>query len=278
MGWIMKHCEACHVQVMGEDDFCPLCGEALERVQVPPAEMEAAGLADCGTNTAGGAALADGAGQEGAPKDGEDDKPACVSPFCAGAGQQLNAYPDLSGAAARYNVAMRIAVFISTLGIALSVLINLLVPTGVWWCLIVVAAVIYAWLTIPPLLRRGANYGWRIVLQAFFTCLLVVALDYITGYNRGWSLSYVVPALLCAGIVAIWLMIVFNRTNWAQYTLFQVIMGVFALVPLLLYFLGYATNLVMVLLAASLGIASILVTVVFADRSVKSEFKRRFHW
>lgn len=188
----------------------------------------------------------------------------------------LNLYPDLSGQARQYNLIYRLLVFLSLLGAGLSVLINLLVPSGFLWCLIVVAALVYLWLTVPPLLRRGVNYSRRIMFQVIFTCVLAVALDFIIGF-RAWSINYVVPGLLSAGIGAIGVMVVFNRTSWPQYVLYQVQMGVFAFIPLVLYLMGLSNSLVMVLIAASLGLASLLITIVFGDRSIKSEFKRRFH-
>lgn len=188
-----------------------------------------------------------------------------------------NHYPNLSKISAGYNLVLRLFVFLSLLGCGLSVLVNVMIPTGFWWCLIVIAAVLYLWLTIPPLLRQGTNYAKRIVLQAIFTSALVVALDAITGY-RGWSVTYVLPGLLSAGILAIGLMVMFNRTSWTQYVFYQFLMGLFGFIPLLLYFLGVAQNLVMVLLTAAFGLASLLVTLVFGDRSFKSDFKRRFHF
>ncbi len=188
----------------------------------------------------------------------------------------LNHYPDFSGHARQYNFIFRLFAFLSLLGVGLSVLVNLLATPGFLWCLVVAAAPGYLWLTEPPLLRRGFNYSRRIMLMALFTCLLVVALDFITGY-RGWSLDYAVPGLLSAGIGAIGAMAIFNQTNWVQYVLYQVQMGVFGFIPLVLYLAGFAGSLAMVLLTAGLAMASLLFTFVFGDRTIKSEFKRRFH-
>lgn len=187
-----------------------------------------------------------------------------------------NLYPDLSQRAAQYNLTLRLLLFVSLLGCGVSVLVNLLAMPGFWWCLIVLAFVAYCWLAIPPLLRKGVNFAKQTVFLVALTALLVVALDAIIGWH-GWSVDFVLPGLLSAGILAILAMVVFNRTNWAQYALYQVIMGVFGFIPLLLYLLNIANNLVMVLVAAGLALASLLITVLFADRTVKSEFKRRFH-
>ena len=73
-------------------------------------------------------------------------------------------------------------------------------------------------------------------------------------------------------------MVIINRTSWARYVLYQVIMGAFGFIPLVLYLLGLAQNLVIVLVSAGISLASLLATIVFADSSIKSEFKRRFHF
>lgn len=188
-----------------------------------------------------------------------------------------NSYPDLAKNIARYNLIKRILMFVSLLGCGICLMVNLLVTPGFLWCLIVIASVIYCWLAIPPLLRRGTNFAARIVLNIALTSLLTIMLDIIIGYS-GWSVSYVLPSLLSAGILATALMALINRTNWAQIVLYQVLVGIFGFIPLLLYVLGIASNLVMVIITAALALASLLVTLLFGDRSIKSEFKRRFHF
>lgn len=176
-----------------------------------------------------------------------------------------------------YSLVLRIMLFASLLGSGVSILINLLVTPGSMWSLIVVAVVVYCWATIPPLLRKGVNFAKQTVLMVSLTSLLVVGLDMLTGY-QGWSVTYVVPGLLTSGTVAIALMVLFNRTNWAQYVMYQLLMGIFGFIPLILYFAGASHNLILVLVSSGVSLASLLATFVFADRTIKSEFKRRLHF
>jgi hypothetical protein len=155
-------------------------------------------------------------------------------------------------------------------------LINWLVTPDFWWCLIVLAVAAYCWISIPPLLRRGANYATRAVWQVIFTSALCVALDFIVGYT-GWSVSYVVSSLLCAGILSIGLMAIFSRTSWTQYVFSLAWMALFSFVPLILLLVGIAQNVVLVIITAALGLACLLTLIVFGDRTIKNEFKRRFH-
>lgn len=195
----------------------------------------------------------------------------------AGCAPPPSPYPDLRGQAARYNLIVRTFLFISLFGCGVCLLINLLVPARFWWSLIVIAAVAYCWLSIPPMLRRGANYAARTVLQVTLVSLFVLALDFIVGYT-GWSVSYVIPALLSTGILAILLMVAFNRTSWTRYVMYQVLMGIFGFIPLVLYLLGFADSVAMVLVTAGLALASLLATIVFGDRGIKNEFRKRFHF
>lgn len=210
----------------------------------------------------------------------KDFCPLCGSPLAAsgeaGFAAPRNAYPDLSRRMVQYNFFLRLSLFVSLLAGGISLLVNLLVTPQLLWSLIVIASLAYCWVVIPPLLRRGVNFAAQAVLQVLFTSTLVIILDFITGY-RGWSLTYVVPGLLMAGIIAIGFMVMFNRTKWSQYVLYQIVMGIFGFIPLVLYFFNLSANLLMVILTGAFAMASLLVTFIFGDRTVKNEFKRRFH-
>ncbi len=237
----MEVCGSCKVKIMGDGDFCPLCGTALEDMATAKANSDIAPAAE---------------GGQPPPQ---------------------NAYPDLSREVAKYNFIKRLMLFVSVLGCGVCVLVNLLVDPRFLWSLIVLAAAAYGWLAVPPMLRRGANFGKHIVFTVILTSALAVALDFILGYT-GWSVTYALPAICAAGIVATALMSVFNRTRWSQYVLYQVIAGVFGFIPLLLYAVGLAQNRLLVIIAAALALGSILATAFFGDRTIKSEFKRRFHF
>ncbi|MDL2325262.1 DUF6320 domain-containing protein [Ruminococcaceae bacterium OttesenSCG-928-A16] len=187
-----------------------------------------------------------------------------------------NSYPNLADKLVKYNFIKRLLLFLSLLGCGVSVLINLLVTPGFLWCLIVAAAVIYGWLVVPPLLQRGVNFALQAVLQVFFASALTISLDFIIGY-KGWSTNYVIPSIIIVCILSVALLAVFNRTNWAQYILYQVIIGILGFAPLVLYLTGLAQNIVMALIPAGLGLASLLASLIFGDRTLKTEFKRRFH-
>lgn len=187
-----------------------------------------------------------------------------------------NRYPDFNKELATYNFLVRLLLFVSLLGCGVSVLINLLTNTSFLWCLIVVAAVAYAWLVVPSLLRDGFNFGLQALLQAFFAIALCIALDFIIGYS-GWSFTYVVPSIITLCIISVDLLSLFYRTKYSQYVLYQIIVGILGFVPLILYLTNVTHVFILAIIPACLGLASVLACLIFGDKTVKNEFKRRFH-
>ncbi len=224
----MEVCNACHIQLSGAEQHCPLCGAELAKTEEKPIV------------------------------------------------KAVNHYPNLRRQLARYNWVRRVLLFVTIFGCLFSALVNFLVTPNFWWSLFVVAAAAYGWILIPALLRRSINFARQIVFQVLLTGAAVILVDIITGY-KGWSVSYVLPAVLSAGIVATGLMALFNRTSWYQYVFYQALVCVFGFTPLILYLCGLAGSLTMVLLSAGLAMASLILTVLFADKTIKNEFIKRFH-
>ncbi len=203
--------------------------------------------------------------------------PLCGAPLLSDSGDEAPpAYPQVASRK-RYHFAYRLLFFLSLLTVAVCGLVNWLVTPGSFWWPFVVTVVVYAWLAVPHALRRGGNGGGKTLMQVVCASALVVLLDVEIGW-QGWSVSFVLPFIFCAGIVAVFVLILCNRTNWAGYVVYQVVLAIFGFVPLVLYLAGAAKSLVAVLVPTVLPAASLAALAAFGDRSIKSEFKRRLHF
>ena len=58
----------------------------------------------------------------------------------------------------------------------------------------------------------------KIIVLAFLAVAIMVALDYIRGFN-GWSINYVFPSAVIAVDVGILLLIFINKRNWQSYVM-----------------------------------------------------------
>ena len=130
---------------------------------------------------------------------------------------------------------------------------------------------------LVPLPADDANKYTRGRLVVVAGSALAVLVDFETGYRCG-GVSFVVPAFICAGIVAVVVLVMCNRTNWAGYVLYQAVLAVFGLAMPVLYFTGLAHSLVGAVVPSILAVATLAGMAVFGDRTIKNEFRRRLQF
>ncbi len=187
-----------------------------------------------------------------------------------------NNYPDHRSQLATYGLLRRVLKVTTVFVCLFSALVNLLLTPMLWWSVLVLGAAMYGWLVVPAWMRRNANVVRVLAVQVVLTSIAVVLVDFVTGY-RGWSMDYVVPSLLIAGIVCAALIIILDYRHWSYYVFYQVLICLFGISPLLFYFLNISHNLPLVLVSVGLGLAGLVATLGFADKSIKNEFIKRFH-
>ena len=78
--------------------------------------------------------------------------------------------------------------------------------------------------------------------------------------------------------MAVVVLVMCNRTNWAGYVLYQAVLAVFGLAMPMLYFTGLAHSLVGAVVPSILAVATLAGMAVFGDRTIKNEFRRRLHF
>lgn len=207
--------------------------------------------------------------------------PEFLCPLCDGP-LQPDAQGDCAAAYPTYRVrnysfVKRLLILLSVVGVGACAVINILVTQGIWWWLLAATGVVYAWAVVLHAMRRGANGGGIILMQVVCACALFMLIDLETGWT-GWSVTYLMPGIFCAGIIAIVVLIVCNRTNWAGYVLYQATLALCGFIPLVLFFTGVSRHFFLALAPALLAATSLLGLFLFGDRSIKNEFKRRFRF
>ena len=127
--------------------------------------------------------------------------PAVLCPLCGTplAGLADAAVYPPAGSRKEYNFVKRLLLLLSVVGAAVCIVVNLLVMPSFWWWTIVVTALVYAWAVVPHAMRRGGNAAGKVLMQVVAGSALAVLVDFETGY-RGWGVSFVVPAFICAGM------------------------------------------------------------------------------
>ncbi len=187
-----------------------------------------------------------------------------------------NTYPNVRLMVKQLNVAGRIFLFCLLVVSAVLTIINYETYNGTWWCGIVIASLAYLYLILRFAIIEDAGYRIKLIVLTVCGILLVVLIDFITGYE-GWSVNYVMPGgilLADAGIVVLMLV---NMRNWQSYLLFQIVMILGSLIPILFWRLDIITKPLLSMIALGVSVFLFLGTFIIGDRRAKIELKRRFH-
>jgi predicted neutral ceramidase superfamily lipid hydrolase len=104
-------------------------------------------------------------------------------------------------------------------------------------------------------------------------CLLI---DIVNGY-QGWSINYVIPAIILVAYLAIMILMIVNFMNWQSYILFQFTLVIFSMILMGLYLLHIITKPILSYVTVGITLVIFIGTIVFGDKKAKTELIRRFH-
>lgn len=236
----MKYCRKCRLSVNTDSGYCPLCASEL----APDKEGKA-------SDSPGKACETGEAGSD-------------------------NIYPRPDGSR-KYNLVFRLFLFLTIVVVSTCLLINILSYSGILWSLVVIGAVQLMWAAIAYPLMAWRNIGYMITVDAVSVCVLLVIIQTVTR-TQGWGLDYVIPFLFIAATTVISFVILFRRMKWREYSLYQFIMIILGLLPLVSVISGMVKAIWPSVLSAFYSLLTFTGMFIFADKKYKSELIKRFHF
>lgn len=187
-----------------------------------------------------------------------------------------NMYPNVKIKARKMVLISRIYLFCAILSEAVLWYVNAAVNPEIWWSVIAGLGMLYLYLLLRFAILGQSGYREKTVVLTAIAVLVMVAVDMVTGY-RGWSVNYVLPAgimLMDAGIIVC---MVINRRNWQSYLMWQMVMILCSIVPLILAAAGIVTAPFLSNLAFACSLFLFLGSVIIGERRARVELRRRFH-
>jgi len=188
-----------------------------------------------------------------------------------------SAYPDVDVNVHGYNFITRIFMFLSIVGGIAAVVTNYLAYDGVLWSVLAVASILYLWAGIAHSIRHHVNVASKILVQVLCASVLVVLVDLVLGYD-GWSVNYLVPLLFGLANIAVLILLTINRLDWRNYLMYQLGIALLGFVPIILYLCGAVDRPLITMIATVISSLTLIGTMIFGERKVESELKRRFHF
>ncbi|OJU16622.1 MAG: hypothetical protein BGN88_01235 [Clostridiales bacterium 43-6] len=188
-----------------------------------------------------------------------------------------NRFPDVpKGKSSVGRMLFAWVAFLSVCAAAICVTINLILPSGGWWSLFVIAGIISLWVDFALILKKRKNLPKNILWQVAVVSLIAFLWDYLTGFHR-WSLDYVLPILCSCAMLAMTVVAKVRRMDIQDYILYLVIdcvLGIGSLVFLL-------TGIVQIIIPSALSFGASLVFLAFLlffeGKALLAELQRRLH-
>lgn len=186
-------------------------------------------------------------------------------------------YPAIEVNLHKYNIVKRLFMFVSILSAVGSVITNYLTYNGVMWSLITISAIIYFWTIMRYSIKRNRNIASHILVQLICISILTVVMDYSIGYS-GWSVNNVIPEIIILANVAVLILVFVNRMYWHTYVINQIVIAICGLIPGILLLCGLITVIMPTVIATATSFLVLVIMIIFGDKTIKSELKRRFHF
>ena len=185
-------------------------------------------------------------------------------------------YPDVKNKVRALNLIVKIYTFVAIIVEAVLIIVNVRTFRNLWWSAISGIAILYLYVTLRFSIQKNRGYRRTIMIQLIGATLLSVAIDFIVGY-RGWSVNFVLPGAILLLDLAIFILMIVNKSYWQSYILMQMFTTILGIMVLLFWHQGLIWNPVVSIVAASVSAALLLGTLIFGDRKAINELKRRFH-
>jgi hypothetical protein len=193
----------------------------------------------------------------------------------------IKAYPDYVPRKSP-DVFSLICMILAITSISLSVLINVLTLQTHFWSAIVTVYVLYAWLLGKLTFNPRIHAGFKLLAHAIaIPCSLIVvnvfAQSSVAMSKITWAISYAMPLTFVGFILMTLLVIYRKRYDRRDFIVYQLSLCVLAFIPILLVIFRVIEPMIPSIIAAIVSAITITGMLLFGRKSVKTEFRRKFH-
>ena len=206
-----------------------------------------------------------------------------VCPLCQGPVTRLDdddseIFPFVPTIYHQYNLLFRALIFASVVVGVLAIVVNMLVPSHFgWWSFFVLAGIGCFWLVLVVAVRKRANVLKNMLYQTVLWAGLVLLWDFITGW-RGWSLNFAVPILFYVSLTAMIILTkVLLRGQLSEQLVYLCINLLLNFVPLIFLAAGVLHVRWPSIICVATAVVTLAAVLLFMDRSLKRELRRRLH-
>ena len=161
------------------------------------------------------------------------------------------------------------------LGILL-ILINKLTTPSIPWATLTNAGIIYVWVTVFYSIKKNTNIAGHVLIQAIAISILTFFIDYKLGFEL-WSLNIAIPIIIIIANITMLILTIVSHKKYVKYAIYQLIIVLFSMIPVILLSEKIVQNKVLSIIASSISIINLILTLILSARDVKEAVVRKFH-
>lgn len=187
----------------------------------------------------------------------------------------MTLYPKINNIRNSHLV-IKIMLGISILISLTCIIINICIPGNFFWAFLVIAGIVYTWVTVMYSIKRNINIASNVFVQCLLVSLLILAIDYFIGYS-GWSINIAIPIVIMVANSTLMVLTIVSRKRYMRYALYHMLTFLFSMIQLILLFCGVLENKVLTIVASGIAGLSLLLTVILCGKAMWEETKKRLH-
>lgn len=185
-------------------------------------------------------------------------------------------FPKISFVYREHGLFFKIMLLASIVIASVSVAINILLPQRGAWSLFILGGLGSVWASMITAINKRNNIPKNIVYQVMIISVIVIIWDLIMGW-RGWSISYIIPLVCFFAMISMAIISKVRKLFIEDYILYIIIDGLFGIVPIIFIIMGNLKVLYPSLLCIVTSIISLSTILIFEEKSLWAEIKRRLH-
>ncbi len=203
-----------------------------------------------------------------------------VCPLCQGRltgdKYQDEVFPRISFIYKEHSKFFKMMLLISIIAAAVTVAVNILLPQKGAWSLFVLGGLGSVWASIVTSINKRKNIPKNIVYQVITISVIVFIWDILTGW-RGWSINYVIPFVCVFAMISMATITKVRKLHIEDYILYIIIDGLFGIIPVIFIIFGFLDVLYPSLICIVTSVISLSAIIIFEDKRLMAEIRRRMH-
>ena len=176
------------------------------------------------------------------------------------------------------NIAIKVMLIISAIVAITCFIVNLCTSTRFWWCLIVLAGIVYIWVAVIYSVHRNINIASSVLVHSIAISLLTLCIDFIIGYS-GWAINLSIPIIIAVANITILVLTIVSIHRYYKYAIYQLIIFLLGLIPLIidLFSNNIRTIPIFTIIASSIAVFTFVFSLILCGKSIIEELDRRLH-